>query len=60
MCLYHRKAEECFGTVAGLQCTMHLTWDMQGTSLNIFMVLNKILLNFYVELRKFFCEKEYL
>ena len=57
MCLYHRKAEECFGTVVGLQCMMHLTWDMQGTSLNIFMVLNKILLNFYVELRKFFCEK---
>ena len=57
MCLYHRRAEECFGTVVGLQYMMHLTWDMQGTNLNIFMVLNKILLNFCIELRKFFCLK---
>ena len=57
MCLYHRRAEECFGTVVGLQYMMHLTWDMQGTSLNIFIVLNKILLNFCIELRKFFCLK---
>ena len=57
MRLYHRRAEECFGTVVDLQYMMHLTWDMQGTSLNIFMVLNKILLNFCIELRKFFCLK---